>query len=392
MYIVISCAIVIIGAAIAFIIQKYFLVREMKSLFLTLSSQVMKNNNEEFLLLAQQKLENEQNKAASGLELKQKEISFIVQQLEKRLADYERLVRSFEKERDTKYGSLEEQLRGSVEVTAKLQQTTDKLSSILGNVKLRGQWGERMAEDILRYAGLQENVHYKKDTAQTSTGTRPDYTFLLPDGHKVNMDVKFPLDKYLKLQNIVNSEERKNITIDFLRDVKNRIKEIKGREYINHNEQTLNYVILFIPNEQVYGFINDAEPGLIDQALEQRVILCSPYTLYAVLAIVRQAFDNFYFARATQDIIKVIEEFTKTYEKFQKRFAELGVNITKTRETYDKISNQSYKMLNSKLRKIEQFRQGDVSEDLGPKEINDINDAAESSDEEEEVTVSPDIS
>ena len=44
----------------------------------------------------------------------------------------------------------------------KLQETTVRLNNILGNVKLRGQWGERMAEDIIRYAGLIENVNYLK--------------------------------------------------------------------------------------------------------------------------------------------------------------------------------------------------------------------------------------
>ena len=358
-YILISIGVVIVGAIIAFLL--------LKGMVRTLSSDIMRSNKEDFLILAKQQFEAEQQKAKGELDLKREQISKVVSDLEKKLSAYEDLVRTFEKERDTKYGSIEHQIKSSVETTTKLQDTTDRLTSILGNVKLRGQWGERMAEDILRYAGLVENVHFVKNKAQDTVATRPDYTFLLPEGHKVNMDVKFPLDKYLKLQNIKDATEQKRLTQEFIRDVKARIKEVQNRDYINVAEHTLGYVILFIPNEQVYGFIHNAEPQLIDDALKQKVILCSPFTLYAVLSIIRQAYDNFYFTQRTQDIIKVINEFTKTYETFRSRFEELGQLLGKTQAVYEKITMTSYKMMDSKIRKIEQYRKGNSEEELTEK-------------------------
>ncbi len=355
-YIIVSILVVIIGGVIAFLL--------LKGTVRTLSSDIMRNNNENFLMLAKKQFETEQQKAKGELDLKREQISKVVSDLERKLSEYEDLVRAFEKERDTKYGSIEQQIKSSVDTTTKLQDTTDRLTSILGNVKLRGQWGERMAEDILNYAGLVENVHFVKNKSQDTVATRPDYTFLLPEGHKVNMDVKFPLDKYLKLQNTKDETERKKITQEFIRDVKGRIKEVQNRDYINIAERTLGYVILFIPNEQVYGFIHDAEPQLIDDSIKQKVILCSPFTLYAVLSVIRQAYDNFYFTQRTQDIIKIISEFTKTYETFRNRFEELGQQLAKTQAVYEKISTTSYKMMDSKIRKIEQYRKGNTEEEL----------------------------
>ena len=55
-----------------------------------------------------------------------------------------------------------------------------------------------MAEDVLRLAGFTEHVNYRKQT-QVGGGTgRPDYTFDLPKGHVLYMDVKFPLASYLR--------------------------------------------------------------------------------------------------------------------------------------------------------------------------------------------------
>ena len=52
-------------------------------------------------------------------------------------------------------------------------------------------------------------------------------------------------------------------------------------------------MLLFIPNEQVYGFIHEQDHALLDDALRDKVVLCSPLTLFAVLAVIRQAVDNF---------------------------------------------------------------------------------------------------
>ncbi len=79
----------------------------------------------------------------------------------------------------------------------------------------------------------------------------------------------------------------------FLRDVRTRIKEVTTRDYINPEDNTLDYVLVFIPNEQVYAFINQNDPEIMDEALKSKVILCSPFTLFAILAVIRQSIDNF---------------------------------------------------------------------------------------------------
>ena len=292
------------------------------------------------------------------LGLKEQSINNLIKGLNEKLKDYDEMVRGFEKDRDVKYGGLANQLKTTAEATDKLQQVTDKLGNILGNVKLRGQWGEKIAEDILVHSGLIEDVHYHKNKKQDTAATRPDYTFLLPNNYKVNMDVKFPLNKYLSYRNATKDEEKKQHEREFIRDVKNRIKEIQNRNYINPSENTLDFVLLFVPNEQVYGFIHLSSPGLIDEALKQKVILCSPFTLYAVLKIIRQAHDNFHFSRATKEIIKLIGEFEKVYLKFKERFAELGEQLGKASNKYDEITTKSYKALDSKINKIDAYKQG----------------------------------
>ena len=88
-----------------------------------------------------------------------------------------------------------------------------------------------MAEDVLRLAGFIEHVNYRKQT-QVDGGTgRPDFTFDLPKGHVLYMDVKFPLASYLRYLEAGTDAEREAHLKRFLADVRLRVKELAQREY-----------------------------------------------------------------------------------------------------------------------------------------------------------------
>jgi len=337
----------------------------LKGQFAAVSADVVKGATEQFLELAKTRLETENVKAASAFEEQRRAVEGVVTGLQDRLKDYEKLVRGFESDRTEKYGSLEEQLRKTVSSTEALQQTTDKLRSVLSDSRTRGQWGERMAEDILRKAGLLEDVQYRRNRAQEGSSSRPDFTFLLPGGQTFNMDVKFPLDNYLRMCEAAEEQERRRHKDAFLKDVKARIKEITKRDYIDPEGRTLDYVVLFIPNEQVYAFVQSELPDLIDDSLSKKVLLTSPFTLYAVIAIVRQAHENFHFSQATREIVRSIGSFRQAFEKFKSRFEKLGDQLDKAQSAYADIAGPSYKMLDQAVARIEKLDDG---EDDGPKD------------------------
>ncbi|MBF0619579.1 MAG: DNA recombination protein RmuC [Candidatus Omnitrophica bacterium] len=278
--------------------------------------------------------------------------------LEGRLKEYDGLLREWEKDRAQKFGQLERELSNAAQATTKLQDTTGKLSNILGNVKLRGQWGERMAEDIIGYAGLLENVNFQKQVQMASSATRPDFIFLLPGGRKVTMDVKFPLDNYLKVVNATSDLERDMAQKEFFKNVRARVKELQSRDYVNPQENTLDFVLLFIPNEQVFAFIHEQEPGIMDEALKQKVVLCSPFTLYAMLAVIRQAHENFRYEKDLRKIIQSVDQFVGYYETFKGRFEEIGKRIEDLGTIYADVREKSFKNLDVKIRHIDELKKG----------------------------------
>ena len=154
------------------------------------------------------------------------------------------------KSRAEQFAELNTQLKVHSERSQALELQTKALSETLGSNQARGAWGERMAEDILRTAGFVEGVNYLKQNDQG--GARPDFTFLLPQDLILNMDVKFPYKQFVRVIESDSDEERERHAKSFMTDVKARLKEVSGKAYIDAEANTVDYVLLFIPNDQIY--------------------------------------------------------------------------------------------------------------------------------------------
>ncbi len=324
--------------------------------FGALSQDALKASTGELLKLARENLDGRIHLGEKDLESKKQLIDQNLSTMKTDVQKMQELVSRFETERARQYGDLDRQLKTAARETSRLQDTADHLREALVSTKARGQWGERMAEDVLRLAGFVEGVNYIRQKVLEMAASRPDYTFWLPQGLKVNMDVKFPLNSYLRFLEADNEAAREGHKTQFLRDVRTRIREVTTRDYINPEEKTLDYVLVFIPNEQVYAFINENDPGLMDEALKNKVILCSPFTLFAILAIIRQSLDNFSMEKTAGEILGLVKNFKKEWEKFAETMAKMGEKLDGAREEYRKMTTTRHDKLDKSIQKIEDMQ------------------------------------
>jgi DNA recombination protein RmuC len=293
----------------------------------------------------------------AGVQVIDRERSAMSQQVENVQGELRRvgdLVTTLQQERAEQNGRLSAGLEQAVAVTNQLASTTTSLRDALASPKSRGQWGERMAEDVLRMAGFVDGVNYTKQTQVAGRGV-PDYTFNLPKGHVVHMDVKFPIDNYLRCLEHDNDADREQYHKAFKRDVRSRVKELADRAYINP-ETTVDYLLLFIPNESVYGFLHEHDPGLIDMALAQKVVLCSPTSLFAVLAVIRQAVDNFLVERRSDEILSTIGGLRDQWQKFGDSVDKVGRGLQSAQKGFDDLVGPRTRQFEKQLSKLESVR------------------------------------
>ncbi|MCL5126133.1 MAG: DNA recombination protein RmuC [Deltaproteobacteria bacterium] len=329
-----------------------------KDSFRALSLDALSQSSEQFLKLAYETLSRQTQTGEKDLEGKKKLIDETLNLIKTDLEKLQGVVTDLEKDREKKFGEVVVQIKNTAEQTEKLQATANDLKTALSGTKARGQWGERMAEDVMNLLGFQEGLNYLKQKSADGLGSIPDFAFLLPNDQKVNMDVKFPLNNYLKYLEAEGNSDKENHRKQFLKDVKNRIKEVTGRNYISPDQGTVDYVIVFIPNEQVFSFINEQDSSIIDEALKNKVILCSPITLFAVLAVIRQAVVNFRLERATNEMILLFGQFDKQWTAFVASFDKLGKRIDETQSEFLSLRSTRVNQLEKPLNRIEKLREG----------------------------------
>ena len=330
---------------------------EMKDAFASLSLEALQKSNALFLELADKTLSSQTKEGEAKLEQKKKVIDTNIKNMTDNLANLLK-----------ETVALKTGLSNNQRETAKLRDTTQDLRNVLSSSQARGQWGERMVVDILNLVGLVEEVNFVQQT-QVESGETPDFTFFLPKNKKVNLDSKFPLAHYEKY--IVADDEHVQETEkkQFLNDVKGHLKAVAKRGYINPADGTVDYVLVFIPNESIYAFIHQSDPEILEYALKNHIILCSPITLYAVLSLIHQAVSNFAMEEQAGEIMVILAEVQKQFDKYTEQMGKMGDRIADAQKQYDALTTTRTNMLDRPLRKIKEMRSSQEDEgDLLPDE------------------------
>jgi DNA recombination protein RmuC len=325
--------------------------------FGALASQVLSANSEQFLRLAGQSLSAQSAAGAAELEQRKLLIEKSIQQMNERLEQVRDLAGRLESARKQDYGQLGQRLGEAIQQVVQLRQTTDDLRAALAHPQRRGAWGESMADDILQMAGMINGVNYTKQQIMGDNRRRPDFTFLLGSGVKLNMDVKFPLDNYLKYVG-ADGAARQAAGQVFAADVRRQIGAIATREYIDPAAGTAAFALMFIPNEQLFGFIQELDGGVLAEALQKKVLLVGPLSLLAVLAIARQAAECANLSRQTDEALRLLSEFSKQWGKFKSDMDDFGKKLRKVVDGFDALAGTRANALERPLGKLEQLRLG----------------------------------
>ncbi len=258
-----------------------------------------------------------------------------------------------EKERVGEYSSLKAILGEYKITTENLRESTEGLKNILSNSQLRGKYGEEIAENLLKTIGFVKGQNYEANVNRDrSSSNRPDFTIYLPDRTKVNIDVKFPLDNFIKFTEEENKERKKDYKKQFERDVVNRIKEISTRDYINPEEDTVDFVILFVPNEMIFSFIYDQMSEVWSDAMAKKVILAGPFSFTAILRMIYQSYKNFKYQENIFEVIKLVKKFEIEYDKYNEEVDSLGKKIRDVSNQFDKVSTTRDRKLTGIVEKI----------------------------------------
>ena len=287
-----------------------------KLTFAEITADQNRRSGEEILRLAQSSLHQERRLDNERVAADRMELEARLRQMMGQMERVQEMVRQLEQDRSGQLGALATQLEHAAKGATRLNVVTERLTRALSNTQQRGQWGERLAEDLLQSAGLQEGISYGRQQALPD-GTRPDFTFYLPGGDFLHMDAKFPFDNFERSLATDDKAARERFEAAFVRDVRQRLGEVLNRGYVAPEHDSIDLALMFVPNERVFSAMLELAPTLVDEGLRRKVALVSPTSLVAVLLVIRQSASRYRVSHEGRELAKYVEAFLLQWERYK---------------------------------------------------------------------------
>lgn len=308
---------------------------------------------EEFKLLSDKILEEKSGKLQTANKL---QLEALLNPLKEKMTEFKSAVEDSKNKGIELAASLTAQLGKMMEETCRIGGEARNLANALkGEQKTQGDWGELILEDILQRSGLVNGIHYEcQETIRDADGRavtggtdkkmRPDVIVHYPDDKDVIIDSKVSLSAYVDYMNSTGDDERKNALDRHLRSVRNHVTELVKKDYSAYNSKsgrnTVDFVIMFIPNEAPFQLAMISDPNLWHEAFKNKVMIISPLNLMALLKIIHIAWTREEQSRNQQAILDTASELMERLHGFYDDFDAIGAELDKLQTTYEKATNR----------------------------------------------------
>ncbi len=254
--------------------------------------------------------------------------------------------------------SIEKAIEDLMKRTQDIGNDANNLAKALKNEsKTQGNWGELILENILEKSGLTEGEHYEKQTTlkdsrgnmifHDETGSKliPDVVVHYPDNKDLVIDSKVSLTAFVDYCNASDDTEKTMALKRHLQSMKSHCKELQKKNYSSYIKSprvSLDYVVMFVPNESAMQLALYEDNALWREAFENGVFITSEQNLLALLRMIQLVWSQVKQARNQQEIFDEVNKLLDRVGEFMKRYEDLGKKIESLQGSYDDTKKKLY--------------------------------------------------
>ena len=247
--------------------------------------------------------------------------------------------------------SLSEQLRQMHATTTSLGAEAEKLSKALQTgPKVQGDFGEMKLNDLLDKFGFTKGVEYDVQyTMRDSKGNvirnddtddmmRPDVVLHYPDHKDVIIDSKASLTAFIGYVNAETDDERKRYLDEHVKSVRRHVDELSAKSYGKYSMEggtTLDFVIMFVPQEAAMQLAVSADATLWNYAFERNVVITGEQNLFSLLRLLQIAWTQQRQADNQEQVFGLANSLVERVALFVERFDKIGRNVEAVQAAYD---------------------------------------------------------
>lgn len=308
----------------------------MKDSFAALSQDALARNNEAFVALAERRISEATAALSAQAQGEQAARAKAVEQLldpvTAALGRVEGQLRSVEKERESAYAGLREQVRAMADSSDRLGTETKALVNALRAPQVRGRWGEMQLQRVAEMAGMVEHCDFSTQVTGEGEdgGVRPDMVVRLAGGKQVVVDAKVPFAAYLEAVEAGDPDVHAQKLTAHARQLRSHVDQLAAKSYWTSFEPTPEFVVLFVPGDPFLEAALRSDPALLEHAFGRNVVLATPTTLIALLRTVAYGWKQEALAQGAAQVHRLGREL-------HGRLATMGTHVAKLGRSLDAV-------------------------------------------------------
>ncbi len=256
---------------------------------------------------------------------------------------------------------LKEQLKQMAELNKTMSDDAKNLTKALkGDNKAVGDWGEIILERILERSGLTKGREYKTQQSFAKEGggyDRPDVVVYLPDEKYMIIDSKISLKAYERYSSTDDQVEQQQALKEHVQSIRTHVKGLSEKSYQQiHGDRSPDFVLLFMPIEPAFGAALQYDSNLYYEAFDKNIVIVSPTTLLATLAVIDSVWKQEY---QNKNAMEIAERGGALYDKFVgfvDSMNNVGQRIRQTQESYDEAMGRLSTGAGNLVRQAEMIR------------------------------------
>ena len=251
----------------------------------------------------------------------------------------ERQVSTLERDRVEQFGELGARLSEVDRTTQGLHQQTSQLAGALRSSSTSGMWGEVQLRRILEHSGMLPHCDFDEQVSavsQLDARVRPDVLVRLPGDRVLVVDSKAPIRKFLDAQGTeVSPHQRDCLLTEHAAALVRHVDSLAAKDYWSAFNQTPEMVVCFLPSDAILGAALRQDPGLLDRAMQRKVVLASPSTLLALLRTTAYTWQQDNLVRGARELLILGRTLYKRLATLSRHTTKLGGSLTRSVEAYN---------------------------------------------------------
>ncbi len=238
---------------------------------------------------------------------------------------------------------LRSQVKGMVRANRELSRETSKLGQALRRPNVRGRWGEIQLERVVELAGMRPYCDFSaQELVQGADGRRqrPDLVVRLPNERLLAVDAKTPIDAYLDALDAEGEGDEAaadDHLARFAMAVVQQVDRLARKEYWLQFERSPEFVIMFVPGDQLVDAALSARPDLLEHAAARDVILASPSTLIGLLRAVHAGWREQRLSDGARELYELGRELHRRSAEAFAHTETLGRSLASAVERYNSL-------------------------------------------------------